>query len=51
MDENFISRTVSFPPDMIEFLDKESARLDMTRSQLIRQLVREYQNKQEEEAK
>ena len=47
MDENFISRTVSFPEEMVEYLDKEAAKRDMTRSQLVRLVIREYQDKKE----
>jgi len=42
-DETFISITISFPTDMIKFLEEESVRKDMNRSQVVRAAVRQYQ--------
>lgn len=43
IDEQFISITISFPKDMIKFLDEEAVRKDMNRSQLVRSAVRKLQ--------
>lgn len=44
IEEQFISITISFPKDMIKFLDEESVRKDMNRSQLVRSAVRKLQD-------
>jgi len=47
MDEKFVSITISFPEGMITFLDEEATRKDRNRSQIVREAVRQYQEKLE----
>lgn len=45
-DETFVSITISFPTDMITFLDEEAGRLDRNRSQIVREAIRQYKENQ-----
>lgn len=47
-EEKFISITISFPEEMIKFLDQEAARNDLNRSQVVRMAVRNMQVYEEE---
>lgn len=44
-EEKFISITISFPEEMIKYLDKKAAEVDLNRSQVVRSAVRDMQDK------
>lgn len=48
-DDKFISITISFPKDMIAYLDEEAGKHDRNRSQIVRESVRERQERQKQQ--